>query len=236
MTRVRFWLHAPLLPLLVLQGRRTRARIPRLPEASGERRASFGAHGAPYRLAVLGESTAVGVGASTQHDALAFALARALAERRRTSIAVQAVGRSGANITTVRRELIDRLELPVDATLVVLGVNDTLELTRGATWSRALRALIGDLRSRGAGTIVFTGVPPLGALPSLPQPTRSALGARAAYLDGLLAQMCAAERVHHRPTRLPRDAALIARDGFHPSARGYAAWANALCDGWPSMT
>ncbi|MBX3264918.1 MAG: SGNH/GDSL hydrolase family protein [Labilithrix sp.] len=182
---------------------------------------------------MLGESTAVGVGAATQDEALAFSLARALARTRDLSVDVQAVGRSGANVATVRRELALGVEPPVDAALVVLGVNDTLELTRGARWTSALGALVRDLRSRGARHVLFTGVPPLGELASLPQPTRSALGARAAYLDRLLASVCASERAHHLAFRSPLHPELVARDGFHPSARGYAAWAAALAAAWP---
>ena len=39
---------------------------------------------------------------------------------------------------------------------------------------------------RGARHVVFSSIPPLGALPVLPQPTRSALGARAEYLDRIM--------------------------------------------------
>ncbi len=233
MKRLRFWIHGPLLPLLFLQGRRTRARIPRLPEASGERRGIVEGGADRYTLGVLGESTAVGVGATTQSEALAFCLARALARSRARTVEVQAVGRSGANVAVVRRELVDGLAPPIDAVLVVLGVNDTLELTRGARWAKELTALIHDLRSRGARDVVFTGVPALGSLPTLPQPTRSALGARAAYLDELLAGVCATEGAHHLPWSPRPEHAFIATDGFHPSARGYAAWADALAHAWP---
>lgn len=209
--RLAFWLHGPLLPLLVLQGRRTRARLPVLPEASGARRGRVGAGRERLAIAVLGESTAVGVGAATQGEALAFCLARSLARSRGVAVDVQAVGRSGANVSTVGRELASGIAHPVDAVLVVLGVNDTLELTRGARWTSALGALIRDLRLRGALRVLFSGVPPLGELRSLPQPTRSALGARAAYLDRLLARVCASEGAAHLPTHFPFDPDLFAR-------------------------
>jgi lysophospholipase L1-like esterase len=229
--RLSFWLHGPLLPLLVLQGKRTRARIPVLPEAAGPRRGSVAAEGEPLSLAVVGESTAVGVGASRQDEALAFCLARALARTRRFSVDVQVVGRTGAAIAQVRRELVSSIASPVDAVVVILGVNDTLELTRGRTWTSHLRALITELRPR-ARDVVFSGVPPLGQLASLPQPMRSALGARSAYLDALLARTCANEGVRHVPITLPRRSELIAHDGFHPSALGYASWAEELAASW----
>jgi lysophospholipase L1-like esterase len=233
MRRLSFWLHGPLLPLLLLQGRRTRARIPLLPEAGGPRRGTVSGGAARLSLLVLGESTAVGVGAASQDEGLAFCLARSLARTRGVSVDVQVVGQTGANVQHVRRELVSQVEFPVDAALVVLGVNDTLELTRGGKWSSELGALISDLKSR-ARHVVFSGVPPLGELRSLPQPMRSALGARAAYLDGLLERVCVAHRVHHVPLRFPYRPAQIAEDGFHPSALGYAAWADALAGAWPA--
>jgi lysophospholipase L1-like esterase len=231
--RLSFWLHAPLLPLAVLQGWRTRARIPLLPEAGGPRRGAVAGDGAPLSLLVLGESTAVGVGASSQDEALAFCLARSLARARGHSVDVQVVGQTGANVARVRRELFTQVDFPVDAALVVLGVNDTLELTRGGKWSAELAALIADLKPR-ARHIVFSGVPPLGELRSLPQPMRSALGARAAYLDVLLERACVSHAVHHVPIRFPYRPDQIALDGFHPSALGYAAWADALARAWPA--
>lgn len=233
MKRLSFWVHGPLLPLLVLQGRRTRARIPLLPEAGGPRRGKVTADGEPLSLVVLGESTAVGVGASSQDEALAFCLARALARSLARSVDVQVVGKTGANLDHVRRELFARALFPVDAVLVVLGVNDTLELTRGTKWSSDLGALIADLKSR-ARDVVFSGVPPLGELRSLPQPMRSALGARAAYLDALLERACATHRAHHIPIRFPYRPEQIALDGFHPSPLGYAAWADELARAWPA--
>jgi len=134
----------------------------------------------------------------------------------------------------VRRELVGRIEGPVDAVLVVLGVNDTLELTRGARWTSELDALVSQLRPR-AKQLVFSGVPPLGRIASLPQPLRSALGARARYLDALLARRCAGEPdVRHVPIALPRRPVLISGDGFHPSSLGYAAWAAELARAWPA--
>jgi lysophospholipase L1-like esterase len=230
--RLSFWLHGPLLPLLLLQGRRTRAQIPLLPEASGARRGTVPGGAARRSLAVLGESTAVGVGAATQDEALAFCLARALARTRGCSFDVQVVGQSGANAARVRRELLPQVELPVDAILVVLGVNDTLELTRGARWRAELDALSSALEGR-ARHVVFSGVPALGELRALPQPMRSALGARAGYLDALLARACVAHGARHVPIHLAYRPEQIALDGFHPSALGYAAWAEQLARAWP---
>jgi lysophospholipase L1-like esterase len=232
MRRLSFWAYGPLLPLLFVQGKRARARIPLLPEADGPRRGTFPGPGGRLSLAVLGESTAVGVGAANQEEALAFCLARALQRTRDLSVDLQVVGRTGANIARVRSELAPLVEGPVDAVVVVLGVNDTLELTRGSAWTSALHGLITDLRRNGAREVLFSCVPQLGNLPSLPHPTRSALGARAAYLDALLERACAVGGARHLPLHFHYRPELISRDGFHPSALGYAAWADAIARAW----
>jgi lysophospholipase L1-like esterase len=233
MKRLSFWLHGPLLPLLVLQGKWTRGRMPMLPEATGARCGDVTASGTKLSLAVLGESTAVGVGAASQDEALAFCLARSLARKRAFSVQVQVVGETGATIRHVRNALVTRIAFPVDAVVIALGVNDTLHLTRGETWASDLRALISDLKSRGASRVVFSGLPPLGSLPALPQPVRSALGARAAYLDALLQRVCAAQDAHYIAVSFPYRPELMAEDGFHPSALGYTAWADELAEAWP---
>ncbi|MBX3227612.1 MAG: SGNH/GDSL hydrolase family protein [Labilithrix sp.] len=221
--RVRFWLHAPVLPVAVAMGAHARRRMPSLPEAAGERGGAVAGDGAAFELAVLGESTAAGVGVGSQEEGLGFALARAL----RRHVRVQIAGESGATVARVH-ELVSSLAFPVDAVVVAIGVNDTLELTRGRTWTRRVAALVRDLRARGAREVVVSGLPPLGAFRSLPQPTRSAVGARADYLDALLRRTCAALDARYVALNLPPREEYLARDGFHPSAAGYARWAETI--------
>ncbi len=212
-----------------------RARAPMLPEAEGPFHGVVGESlGDSMSLAVVGESTAAGVGVLRQDDALAFCVARSLSRARQRTVRVQVVGRHGANLRETREALLPQLDLPCDTVLVVTGVNDALELTNGRTWSAELRAVTRELVRRGARQVVFSSIPPLGAIPVLPQPTRSALGARAAYLDGIMRETCAATGAHHVPIRFATQAGLLAADGFHPSATGYAAWADSLVASWPA--
>ena len=63
----------PCAPLLLWQGRRVRRDTPKLPEAEGPRDGIAGADrpGRPLRLLIVGDSSAAGVGASVQDEALA---------------------------------------------------------------------------------------------------------------------------------------------------------------------
>lgn len=211
-------------------------RMPNLPEARGPFEGVVGeGPGEPLSLAVLGESTAAGVGVSHQEDALAFAFARALARAHKRAVRVQVVGRNGANLRETRLTLLPRIELPCDTVLVITGVNDTIELTRGRRWTSELRAVVAELTSRGARNVVFSAIPPLGVLPALPQPTRSAVGARAAYLDHIMRETLAEVGAHHVPVSFEPRSELLAKDGFHPSALGYAEWADSLVARWPEL-
>ena len=231
--RAHFWIHGPILPLLVVQGKWARRRIPTLPEAEGPFEGDIDGSGPPLRLAMVGESTAAGVGVDRQHDALGFCLARALARRGGHAVRLQVVGRNGANLRQTREELIPKLVLPADVVVVITGVNDTLELTRGSRWDAELRKTITHLQARGAHEVVFSSIPPLGRLRSLPQPTRSAVGARARYLDSILRETCVATHAHYVKVEFPPRMELVARDGFHPSRQGYARWAEDLAAQWP---
>jgi lysophospholipase L1-like esterase len=110
-------------------------------------------------------------------------------------------------------------------------VNDTTHFTSLARWRRELLAIVGALRRRCSGPIVLAGVPPLGRFTALPQPLRAWLGLRARILDAALREAIAADAdVCHLPTP-PLEPRHLARDGYHPSADGAAAWAQLLVQG-----
>ncbi|GGS58765.1 SGNH hydrolase [Planobispora rosea] len=137
-----------LAPVLAVQGLRVRRTTPRLPEASGPRRGTTGGGpGAPLRLAVLGESTAAGVGVATHEEGLAGCLARAVAARTGRPVRWQVAARTGVNTRTATAELVPLLE-PADAVVVALGVNELLELNRLDRFGRELRALVAAVRAR----------------------------------------------------------------------------------------
>lgn len=217
-------------PVLVAQALHVRRVTPRLPGAAGPVDGFVAGRGEPFRLAVLGESTADGVGAATHDEALAGQLARALARDGR-AVSWQVVGRTGANAGTVRDELAP-LVRPADLVLVALGVNDTTELHTATRYRRDLLSLVVTLRRRlGQVDVVLAGVPPMGRFPGLPRPLRDVLAARSAALDTAAAELARLPRVLHapmRPTLL--DDTTFAEDRFHPGPIGYARWAGELAD------
>lgn len=226
-------LPAPLLaPLLAWQGKRVRARIPRLPEAAGPTSGSASGQGRMLRLAVLGESTAAGVGAERHEEALAGFLAEEVARHTGREVHWTVVARNGVTAGVVRRELVPRVAQgdPPDAVVVAVGVNDLLQLRPMRTWQREAEAMLSAIRAEvGQVPVVLAGMPPVHRFPSLPQPLRGVLGLRARAMDRVLRDEAqVAPRAQHVPARASFEAGFSAADGFHPSSAGYRAWARIL--------
>jgi lysophospholipase L1-like esterase len=219
---------APLLPVMLAQGRRVRRTTPRLPDAGGEPHGTAGEGTQTLRIAVLGESTVSGVGARTFAKGLPGRLAAELAGATGARVAWRAVGENGA---TARR--VTQLAAPslagesLDIAFLALGVNDVLEFTPVPRWRADVGALCDVLaRDARARLVVLLGVPPMHRFPSLPQPLRAFLGTRARALDHALGELAARrERAVHVPTPARGDPELYCEDRFHPSEQGYAGWA-----------
>lgn len=222
-----------LLPLLYSQAVLVRRRTPKLPEASGPISGLAPGPGKPLRLLVVGESTVAGVGAPTQQEALTGQLAAAMSRRCGRAVQWLALGRSGISAREARRLFVPVLEArtAIDVVVLALGVNDVLRFRPPQGWRSDLRRLIGALRRRlGPVPVILAPVPRMQYFPALPQPLRAVLGLRARMLDR------AARRLAHQTPAVvhvpfvmdPCRGELFCADGFHPSVKGYAAWADQL--------
>lgn len=183
--------------------------------------------GVPLRLLILGDSSAAGVGAPDQSAALSGQLVARLAQVRRLHWRLEAAtGRTSAQALALLPDL--SLERH-DVALVVLGVNDVTRAVSAARWDARVRAIAAGLRDRcGVARVIWSGVPPMGQFPLLPQPLRRVLGAHAARLDAVLARLAVEGVIEHLPLDLPPLPEMMASDGFHPAPRAYALWAERL--------
>jgi len=219
-----------LAPLLLAQGLWVASRALRLPAPDGPRSGAVGT-GPALRLLILGDSSAAGVGAPHQDQALSGHLTQALSAH--FTVEWQVVARSGwrtAQALTVIRALPPRR---YDAAVLALGVNDVTKGVPMRRWLDQQAELAAHLlRSRGVRRIYASGVPPMGGFPLLPHPLRRHVGQRAEAFDHALAQACARDAARRH---LPFDPALLspemmAEDGFHPSPRLYRLWAARLAE------
>ena len=202
-----------LAPIVLVQARRVRRETPQLPDAAGARTGGSG----PLRLLVIGDSTAVGMGAPTLDDALPGRLAHELG-----GASWRAVGRSGWTSAEVLRDFGDEAAVESDIAVVLVGWNDALQLRSARAFGRDLGALLSRVNARRT---VVVGPPRFGDFAVFPQPLRWAVGAQAHGIGRAAARV--AER-HGAVLAAGFDGGSTALDRFHPDAAGYAAMAAAI--------
>ncbi|MEQ9547415.1 MAG: SGNH/GDSL hydrolase family protein [Marinobacter sp.] len=226
-----FWLTTALLfPVLLYQGKHTRKHTPRLPEAQGSPSGRHGEGVPDLRLLVLGESTAAGVGVSSHEQGLASQLALQLHERTGRTIAWHTYGVNGIRLGQLNRKLAS-MDLPeANVVLLSMGVNDTTGFTPRRQFRQQLMALREMLTPRYPGPVYLLSVPPMHLFAALPSPLRQIMGWRARQLNRVYEQLAkqAPEDFRYRSYPAITDASLLARDGYHPSNKGYRAIAEAL--------
>lgn len=228
----------PLLPVLILQGRRTRRSVPRLPEPTDKPSGQIpGGDGEPVKLLVIGESPVAGIGVATYQQSLAAMMARDLGRRSGRTVEWSAWGRNGATVADAIRDLLPLLPAQaVDIACIAFGVNDCTAFRRGHEWHSDMMRMLELIEQRiSPRHIVLSGVPPLANFPALPWPLRAVLGLKASALDTALARIAAARPdTSHAP--LPTalaDSSLMATDGYHPSPAGCELWAEILVQACP---
>lgn len=219
-------------PLLYVQGKRLMSTIPRLPEASGAREGTRG-DGPALRLLVVGDSSAAGVGAETQDEALLGRLVAYLSDAHR--VAYRLVARNGSTIPRTLRHLRQLPPTPYDIAVTSVGLNDLIAGRSLKPWLASYRDLVEELQTRFEASHVFvSGLPPIGKFPALPQPLRWVLGQQARHYDATLRDWIAeaprttyiglettlGDRLHGASF-----ATIMASDGFHPGPQIYDVWA-----------
>lgn len=226
----RAWLVA-LAPLLWLQGRYVRMRTPRLPEPPGARSGVQG-RGPVLRVLIAGDSAAVGVGATSQEEALSGQLVQSLSANFTVDWQLHAL--TGDESPALLQRLRALPAQPFDIVILSMGVNDVTALRAPRKWvelQHGIAALVGErFKPR---LLVHCAVPPMHVFSALPQPLRWFMGR---WAQAFNAQLRAALhnhpwRVHHMLSTDEREAVAsqsLARDGFHPGPTAYAHWGQSL--------
>ncbi|TFD17090.1 SGNH/GDSL hydrolase family protein [Cryobacterium sp. TMT1-21] len=227
----------PLAPLLVTQARALRRDTPRLPDAAlpwtGSRPGPD-----PLRILVLGDSTAAGVGALTQDEALPGWIAHEVAVRWGRGASWRAIGENGATAKDVRERFVaEAAVVPFDLALLTIGANDALGLRSRSAFTRDVRSIVRTLRAAAPHADVLVSLMPrFDRFDLLPEPLRATLARHAASLDtGARLAVQGLDRVVAIPTPPPYVDGFFASDGFHPSALGYRLWAEFVFDSAPGL-
>jgi lysophospholipase L1-like esterase len=219
-------------PLLVAQAVRMRQRAVQLPEPRGPRRGTAGRGRPTLRLLVVGDSSAAGVGARTQREALASPLAERLAWRLGGTVRWQLVAESGLTSEGVLQQLIRARPRQADVAVVIVGVND---ITKDVPLAFAIRqrSHIADWLQVHAGVrhVVFPSLPEMEMFPAMPRPLSWYAGQAARRNNRAQARWAAQ---HEGVTHLLMDGVarpnLFCEDGFHPAPALYARVADRLAE------
>jgi lysophospholipase L1-like esterase len=188
---------------------------------------AFPAAPAPLRIVVLGDSLALGTGATDPANGLTFRIYRALAAGRPGSeITNFAIG--GTRASDVRRLEVGSLDPhATDLVLLIAGGNDVVRRTPPVAFERAYRGLLAAIRARvPRATVVAFGVPDVARSPLFADSRaktealsraddaavkRAAADGGAAFVD-----------LFDYTSRDAASAEFFSSDDFHPSDAGYA--------------
>ncbi|MEV4221807.1 SGNH/GDSL hydrolase family protein [Nonomuraea sp. NPDC049725] len=190
--------------------------------------------GEPLKLAMLGDSTSVGLGLTDPGKTPGVLIACGLAAVAERPVRLRVVGKSGAASAELAEQVDAALELRPDVAVIFVGANDVITQTSPATAVRHLTKAVRRLREAGAEVVVGT-CPDLGTVRPIAQPLRwvarrwsrqiaaaqtvgvvDAGGRTVAFADLL------GEEFHANPGEM------FGPDRFHPSDRGYAQAAYAV--------
>jgi lysophospholipase L1-like esterase len=188
----------------------------------------------PLRLAMLGDSTAAGVGASTTATTVGGRLAALLAHDLGRQVVLTSVAVSGARAVDIPEQVERALtgNRP-DIAVILVGANDTTHLSPDSDIREGLGSSVRRLVAAGAKVVVGT-CPDMGAAPAFPPPLRQLAGWRGKTVAAEQAK--AVRAAGGTPVDLGRltgpvfraDPRTFSRDRYHPSDRGYEVWAAAL--------
>jgi lysophospholipase L1-like esterase len=213
-----------LMPVLIGQALVTRARAEMLPEPDGTRSGVVG-NGPPLRLLVIGDSSAAGVGTTSQSDALIGQITQRLSQD--YTVSFDLVAETGARTAEVLTWLPTLPSDNYDVVITALGVNDVTKGTSLRTFLAGQQQLIEHLINKSkARLVIVSGLPPIAEFPLLPHPLKWALGRQGVRFDGALRKLvgnyAAARPLAFDMTLEP---SVMSTDGFHPGPTVYARWA-----------
>jgi len=200
--------------------------IPRLPDAALPWTGSLEGP-KPVRILVLGDSTAAGVGAATQDDALPGNLARAIREHWDRGSTWKAIGENGATAADiVQRYLAEATSAEYDLVFLSIGANDALTLRSRGAFRRDVKVILRRLRVVNPhALILFSSLPAFFRFEALPNPLRSLLYLHSSSLEEVARRLVRYEPgVIMSPPPPPYTEGFFASDLFHPSAQGYRDW------------
>jgi len=202
------------------------------PLPDGEYGEPAAAAGSPLRLAVLGDSSAAGMGADRPEQTPGAVLATALAGSGRL-VELDVLAVVGSRSAHLEPQVARALLRPPHVAVICIGANDVTHLVPASQATADLARAVTRLREADVAVVVGT-CPDLGTVKPLAQPLRWVAGRRSQEMAA--AQTVAVVSAGGVPVALAEllagrfraDSAMFCSDRFHPSAAGYRLLADAL--------
>ncbi|WP_433434617.1 SGNH/GDSL hydrolase family protein [Nonomuraea sp. CA-141351] len=190
--------------------------------------------GEPLKMAMLGDSTSVGLGLADHSETPGVLLANGLASVAERPVHLLVVGKSGAPSSELGEQVDKALAMEPDVAVIFVGANDIITQTPPAIAVRHLTKAVRRLRDAGVEVVVGT-CPDLGTVRPIAQPLRwvtrrwsrqLAAAQTVAVVDAGGRTVAFADVLGPEFDTNPTE--MFGPDRFHPSARGYAQAANAV--------
>jgi len=186
------------------------------------------------RLAVLGDSTVVGVGSPTVLESLPVLIAQRTADELGRSVEVVGFGVAGARTATLTSDQLPLVERGFDAMVLVIGANDATHATPWWELGRQTSEMLEKASAIGA-SVVLAGTPRFSGTEIIPEPLRTIVDRYSAVLRSEQAAAAVAtpgvrfvDLAAEASPRFAGRPGATSSDGFHPSPIGYGFWADAI--------
>ncbi len=235
-------LSIPLLPLMYYQGKRIRAKVPELPEATGtvglSNANNAGTHEA-LSILTIGESTIAGVGVDTHAEGFSGSLGNELSRLFDRPVQWKVYAQNGYTARMVDTQIIPVItEQQVDLIFIGLGGNDAFTLNRPGRWRKHIESLIKSIQDKYPDTdIIFCNMPPIKEFPAFTPLIKSTIGNLVDMLgDELRKAVDLYDNVYYSGEKITIEAwskryhvsgqlSDFFSDGVHPSKLTYQIWA-----------
>ncbi|MDA4847083.1 SGNH/GDSL hydrolase family protein [Hoeflea poritis] len=220
-----------LMPVALFEGIKLRARTQRLHPPDGQSHGIVGDDREPdYRILVLGDSSAAGVGADRLEDTIGPQIAAVLHERTGATVAWHRAGSNSAICEQLRDLVVPNLERH-DYTHVIIaaGTNDAKNFLTARRFKRGFGGLLYAVKAKWPeATIIWSPVIDMRTVPALPPLLAQILEMRVRIINRVGRQLCPERFAIAAPRLQPPDSSGFSSDGFHAGASGYRYWAELL--------
>ena len=183
------------------------------------------------KILILGDSTAVGTGASSAKDSIAGRLAKDFPQSE-----IRNLGKNGGLISDVKAQILSVKNEHFDLIIISAGGNDVWSFTSLKSINNHLTTVFSVAKEISNGKVFFLVYNNLGDAPIFPKIISFFLRIRTASIQRQIMTTAARLNVpiinlftdnENNPfTKSPKT--LFAADGIHPSSKGYHLWYNKM--------